>query len=57
MLREVRQGGSVEFGNPIRLSEDAATYPVLAAVDGGLLAVWATGGPASTIRVARVPLP
>jgi hypothetical protein len=34
---------------------ESGQYPVLAATQTGLLAVWATGGESSTIRVRRIP--
>jgi hypothetical protein len=58
--REVkRQGdGEAEFGPIVEIaSEGPAIYPVLAATDRGLLAVWTTGGDASTVRARLVQLP
>jgi hypothetical protein len=46
------------FGDTVVLSPEApATYPVLAATDTRLLAVWATGGDQSQVKVRSIPLP
>jgi len=46
------------FGSAVKLAPGGrATYPVLAATDKGMLAVWTTGGDASVIqaRILRLP--
>lgn len=48
----------VDFGPVIMLSPGGpATYPVLAATDSGLVAVWTTGGDASVIQTRAISLP
>ena len=45
------------FGEIVRLSPDgAAMYPVLAATDKGLVAVWATGGDPSRVEARPLPM-
>jgi hypothetical protein len=54
VAREVKTSanGTPSFGEPIKLSEDGASmYPVMTAAKRGIVAVWATGGEASTIKV------
>lgn len=50
------RGSTPAFGDIVRLDEGrAAVYPVLAAVEGGFVAVWTSGvGDASVIRVRRL---
>jgi hypothetical protein len=58
--REVTRpwGQRVDFGQVITLSPGGpATYPVLAATDSGVVAVWTTGGDASVIQARTIPLP
>jgi hypothetical protein len=46
------------FGDVIALSsEEAGLYPVLAATNAGLIAVWTTGGSASAVRARTIRLP
>ena len=59
-LREITRqpGRSPAFGDIVRLSTDgAAVYPVLAATDAGLVAVWTTGGEDARVerRIIRMP--
>ncbi|HXE79749.1 MAG TPA: sialidase family protein [Vicinamibacterales bacterium] len=56
VVRELwpRTGGTPEFGPVIRLAEDAASYPVLAATDRGLIAAWTVGGEPSRVQVRAV---
>ena len=44
------RNGAAEFGNVIKLADGASMYPVIAATSEGWLAVWSTGGPASSVR-------
>jgi hypothetical protein len=47
--------GTITFGNVVRLSDDgASTYPVLAATNTGILAVWATSGDRSVVKVRPI---
>lgn len=58
--RELKRGasGALDWGAAIGLSDEGpASYPVLAATDRGILAVWATGGSASVVKVRQVELP
>jgi hypothetical protein len=49
--------GRVSFGEIATLASDgASTYPVLAATDQGVIAVWTTGGEASVVRARTLPL-
>jgi hypothetical protein len=50
--REVKHTGSrIEFGPTMTIDEaGSATYPVLAAIRDGWIAVWTTGGTPSTVR-------
>jgi hypothetical protein len=42
----------IDFGATLTIDEaGTAMYPVLAAVDGGWIVVWSTGGPTSSVRV------
>jgi len=55
---EVTLNQPVGFGSVVTLSSgDPGTYPVLAATGSDVLAVWTTGGEASSIRVRAVRLP
>jgi hypothetical protein len=46
------------FGEIVRLSpEGSAVYPVLAATDKGLVAVWATGGDPSRVEARTIRIP
>jgi hypothetical protein len=46
------------FGEIVRLSPDgAALYPVLAATDKGLVAVWTTGGDPSRVETRAIRMP
>jgi hypothetical protein len=55
---KVHPKGGVTFGEAVMLSQTGpATYPVLAATNGGLVAAWATGGDASRIEVRGFRLP
>jgi hypothetical protein len=59
-VRELKfsSGHDVEFGAIVRLSsEEPSTYPVLAATDAGIVAVWTTGGDAAVIRTLNLRLP
>jgi hypothetical protein len=50
-------GQGLSFGEPITLAaEGASTYPVLAATDRGVIAVWTTGGDSSVVRARQLPL-
>jgi hypothetical protein len=46
----------ITFGETITLAGDGATYPVLAATDRGVIAVWTTGGESSVVRARQLPL-
>ncbi len=47
----------VTFGDIAALASDgASTYPVLAATDRGLIAVWTTGGESSVVRARQLRL-
>jgi hypothetical protein len=49
-------GGKVTFGPAVTIAESApATYPVLAATDAGMLAVWTTGGETPTVKARTIP--
>jgi hypothetical protein len=55
---KVPQNGDVTFGPLVELApESAAMYPVLAATDKAIVAVWTTGGetPSVALRVVRLP--
>ncbi len=55
---KARPNQPVEFGPAVTLpSPGYAMYPVLAATDQGVLAVWTTGGEASVIQASRLRLP
>ena len=59
-VRELRfnQIGAPSFGDAVPLSTDAAAlYPVLAATDKGLLAVWTVSGDPSRVEARLVPMP
>jgi hypothetical protein len=59
-VREIRaQGnGTPAFGEPVIISPDGpAVYPVLAATDKGIVAVWTTVGDASTVHLRPVAIP
>ena len=60
-VREVKAhpDGSATFGDIITLSATApASYPVLAATDKGLIAVWTTGaGEESRVDVRTIAIP
>jgi hypothetical protein len=59
-VRELKPRGDrdAEFGPIVEISSDGpALYPVLTATDRGLLAVWTTGGDASTVQARIVQLP
>jgi hypothetical protein len=59
-LREVklRPNRAPAFGDIVRLSSEGATmYPVLAATDAGLLAVWTTAGDGSRVHARAIALP
>ena len=51
-MRELRRTGDrITFGDPIVISANGpGSYPVLTATDGGVLAVWTTGGETSRIE-------
>ena len=49
----VRTGGAPSFGEIVVLSPDAGLYPVLAATNTGIVAVWTAPGQPSTVK-ARV---
>lgn len=52
------QAAAVTFGEPVMLAQGGpATYPVMAAAGGSVVAVWATGGSASRIQVRKLQLP
>jgi hypothetical protein len=58
--RELKIGSNqaVSFGGVVTLApEGPAMYPVLAATDRGLVAVWTTGGEASVVRARAVDVP
>lgn len=58
-VRELRlqSGRAPAFGDAVMLAPNGpATYPVLAATDKGLVAVWATGGDASRVEVRLLPM-
>ncbi|HXW06979.1 MAG TPA: sialidase family protein [Vicinamibacterales bacterium] len=56
--RELRVGAEASFGAVVTLApEGRALYPVLAAADTGLVAVWATGGAPSRVLARRFELP
>ena len=60
IAREVkpRSEPGLEVGPLMTLSTDGpALYPVMAATPSGLVAVWATGGPASVVRARAISLP
>ena len=60
IAREVKDQPTpgLEVGPLVRLSTDGpALYPVMAATPSGLLAVWASGGPASVVRARAISLP
>jgi hypothetical protein len=50
-------GGSARFGEAVRLAEGPALYPVLAATNTGILAVWTTGGDPSRVALRTIRLP
>lgn len=51
----LQQGRSPAFGDIVTLTRDSpAMYPVLAATDRGMAAVWTTGGERPTIGVRRL---
>jgi hypothetical protein len=59
-LRElkVQPSGSAAFGAIETLSpDDRAMYPVLAATDRGLVAVWTTGGDPSRVHARIIEMP
>jgi hypothetical protein len=45
------RSGKAEFGDIVKFADGSSSYPVLAATPRGWVAVWATGGPTSVIRV------
>jgi hypothetical protein len=54
----VKADRQIEFAPIATLSTDGpASYPAIAATDQGLLAVWASGGDASTIRTRTLRVP
>ena len=55
---KVQADGTASFGQPIDLAtSESAVYPVLAATDHGLVAVWTTGsGDQSAVRVGTFRL-
>jgi hypothetical protein len=59
-VREVRlpAGGAPAFGDVVMLSPNGpAMYPVLAATDKGLVAVWTAGGEPSRVEVRTLSMP
>ena len=56
-MREVRvqTGGAPSFGEVVMLSPDPGTYPVLAATNRGILAVWTTPGEGSSVKARLIP--
>ena len=49
---------TAQFGEILRLSPDgSAVYPVLAATDRGLVAVWSTGGEVSRVEARTLRMP
>ena len=54
----LRPGAEPEIGPVHEIASDGpASYPVLAAVDEGLVAVWSTGGSAPRVMARRLALP
>jgi hypothetical protein len=59
-MREVRlnPSGAPTFGNAVMLSTSgAAMYPVLAATNRGLVAVWTVSGDPSRVEARLIPMP
>lgn len=55
---EPRPNHPLTFGEIVRLSPGgSASYPVLAATDKGLAAVWTTGGDPSRVETRRIRMP
>jgi hypothetical protein len=56
VARVVALDGGLSFGDPITLAagDGASTYPVLAATDRGVIAVWTTGGESSIVRARQL---
>ncbi len=55
---KLRANGDPAFGEVVTLSAgDSATYPVVAATDKGLIAVWMTGGDQSRVWARTIPTP
>jgi hypothetical protein len=53
-IREVRRGPSISLGPVVRLAERGpASYPVVASADDGLIAVWTSGAPATSVIGVR----
>ena len=56
-MREVRvrTAGAPSFGESVVLAPDAGVYPVLAATNAGIVAVWTTPGEQSAVKARVVP--
>ena len=54
-ILRVGAGDAAVFGDIVRLADDgAASHPVVATTDRGLVAVWSTGGEASRVVLRQV---